>query len=118
MQGARLTHGDLALFNMYVEEKPFKLKVLDFDRASAKVFAPDVDVLRAATELSESTRSEPPDGKPIHPFNDQFLGSTGLKKFQKAFGGEFELDGRPVDIDDEWRGAYGLYCKDAHIKCL
>ena len=118
MQAAQLTHGDLALFNMYVEAKPFKLKVLDFDRASVDIFAPDVDVLRVATELSASTRSEAPDGKPIHPFNDQFLGTTGLAKFQTAFGGEFELDGRPVDIDDEWRAAYGQYCTHAHVKCL
>lgn len=118
MQAAELTHGDLALFNMYVEERPFKLKVLDFDRASVDVFAPDVDVLRAATEFSESTRSNPPDGIPIHAANDRYLRSTGLRNFKKAFGAQFELGGGPDEVDDQWRTAYQLYCADAQVKCL
>lgn len=118
MQEAKLTHGDLTLFNMYIEDKPSGLKVLDFDRSSTKVFAPDVDVLRAATELSPDTRSEPPDHKPIHVFNSQYLESKGLQSFQEAFGSEFELDGSVKEIDANWEISYDTYCHRAHVKCL
>ncbi len=107
---AKITHGDLALFNMYWQKN--KVGAMDFDRASAEVFAPEVDILRVATELTPTTRSK--GGKTINPFNSQFLATRGLAKYMAAFG----LRGKPAQLDRDWNDAYDVYCKQANVLCL
>jgi hypothetical protein len=113
IQRAKLTHGDLALFNMYAHNGA--VKTIDFDLASTDVFAPAVDVLRVVTELSAETRST--GGKKVHPYNDRYLRSQGLDIMRDSFGEDFELDGSPADIDHAWERAFGVYCKKAHVRC-
>jgi hypothetical protein len=114
IQRAKLTHGDLALFNMYVHNGA--VKVMDFDLASTDVFAPAVDVLRVATELSATTRSS--GGHTVHAYNERYLRSQGLALFREAFGADFKLCGTFEDIDFAWKRAFAVYCKKAHVRCL
>jgi hypothetical protein len=110
IQHANVTHGDLALFNIFVDDS--KLGVLDFDRASADVFAPAVDILRVAVELTESTRST--GGQTINASNSKHLASRGLPTYMQAFG----LKGKPAQLDRQWYKAYEAYCKQAKVLCL
>jgi hypothetical protein len=110
IQRAHVTHGDLALFNMFWQDN--KIGVMDFDRASADVFAPAVDVLRVAVELTASTRSN--GGQKIHAFNDKVLAARGLQTYMAAFG----LKGTPAQLDRAWVKAYESYCKKANVLCL
>ena len=114
IQRAKLTHGDMALFNVYWAGT--QLKVMDFDLGSVDVYAPEVDVLRVATELSTSTRSS--GGKKVHPYNDKYLGTTGLALFREAFGADYSLSGSKKAINQEWERSFGVYCKKAHVRCL
>jgi tRNA A-37 threonylcarbamoyl transferase component Bud32 len=113
IQRAKLTHGDLALFNAYMSKDG--VKTMDFGLASTDVFAPAVDVLRAATELSAITRSD--GGRTVHAYNDRYLRSQGLALFRDAFGEDFKLSGTVEDIDLAWDRAFGVYCKKAHVNC-
>lgn len=110
IQDANVTHGDLALFNMFVDDN--QLGVLDFDRASVDVFAPAVDILRVAVELSESTRSK--GGQKLHAFNSNHLAARGLPTYMQAFG----LKAKPAQLDRQWYKAYDAYCKQAKVLCL
>jgi tRNA A-37 threonylcarbamoyl transferase component Bud32 len=114
IQRAKLTHGDMALFNVYWAGS--ELKVMDFDLGSVDVYAPEVDVLRVATELSTSTRSA--GGENVHPDNDKYLGTKGLALFKDAFGADHSLAGSKKAIDLEWERSFGVYCKKAHVRCL
>jgi hypothetical protein len=114
IQRAKLTHGDMALFNVYWAGT--ELKVMDFDLGSVDVYAPEVDVLRVATELSTSTRSA--GGKKVHRDNDKYLGTKGLDLFKNAFGADFSLDGSKSAINLEWERSYEVYCEKAHVRCL
>ena len=110
MQDCELTHGDLAFFNIYVDG--YHLGTMDFDRASSRVFMPEVDVLRAATELTASTRSK--GGLKMHAVNNKFLSTKGLWKFKQVFG----LEGSAAELDQAWEKAYVNYCERAQVQCL
>ena len=92
----RMTHGDLALFNIGYNidgsrASGVRLVLLDFDRSSDSVFMPEYDYVRIVMELSKSTRSwreskscprTSRDGNsgdggkcavPMHPSNEKFL---------------------------------------------
>ena len=110
MQDQELTHGDLAFFNVFVDGS--HLGTMDFDRASSRVFMPEVDVLRAATELTASTRSK--GGLKMHAANNRFLSTKGLQRFKEVFS----LEGSPSELDQQWENAYLNYCERAQVQCL
>jgi tRNA A-37 threonylcarbamoyl transferase component Bud32 len=105
----KLTHGDLTLFNTYLEKG--KVGAIDFGRAST-VFAPNVDSLRVAMELYADTRTDL--GQPIEAFNSQYLSTDGLTKFKKAFN----IQSEPQETVRAWAAAYEQYCVAAEVACL
>lgn len=56
----KLTHGDLALFNIGIVERNDRksLVLIDFDRASSNIYRPEVDILRIIKEMYTSTNSQ------------------------------------------------------------
>lgn len=110
IESCGLTHGDLAFFNIFVDGA--HLSTMDFDRASSRVFMPEVDVLRAATELTASTRSE--GGKKMHTSNNKYLSTEGFERFKAHFG----LVGSASEIDQNWEKSYTVYCQKAQVRCL
>lgn len=53
----KLTHGDMALFNVIIDPKTLQVRLIDFDRASHRVYRPWVDRLRFANEWWPEVRS-------------------------------------------------------------
>jgi predicted Ser/Thr protein kinase len=114
MKQKGFTHGDLALFNLaFLLDDPTKLVMLDFDRASTTVYAPEVDSLRLQTELYKTTQSN--GTKPIHKDN-----MTRLRKFIPVW--HKKVGTRVVKgvkkADGAWIDAYESYCKEANVQCL
>lgn len=116
MKTNEFTHADTCLYNIAYNGtgKDKQLVMLDFDRASTKVYAPEVDTLRLQVEMCRRTQSQ--NTKYIHPEN-----LKALKKFVPdwhAAAGTEKHTGTWYEVDDAWVEAYEKYCRLAGIKCL
>ena len=114
LQASRITHGDLALFNLAFD-KEGELKMIDFDRSSKKFFCPEVDFFRLQLELYKSFQSN--GTKNIPTKNLSFLRKEWLHRWAQALGGQ-----QPArtggEADANWEHHYEKYCKKARILCL
>ena len=108
----KLTHGDLALFNIAFNSKN-NLVFLDFDRASNK-FYPLVDYLRLHIEMFVKTQSK----------GTKKLNNDNLKFLQKHLWRWAEALDLQVpkltanEMDEFWVREYSKYCVAAGVKCL
>jgi hypothetical protein len=109
----RLTHGDLALFNIAYGDG--KWQFIDFDRSSTKIYAPAVDILRLISEWSVSSRSQ--GTKPIKRSNVKFIKKHGLPAWSALFP-EVRIPASVGDINMAWEDAYENYCRSAGVLCL
>lgn len=113
MTDREITHGDLALFNMAFVKGTNRLILLDFDRASTKVFNSAVDYLRLHTELYHKTQSR----------NTKHTLESNLKVLRDYLPEWAGIAGvaRPRTVttaDRLWQDEYEEYCVAANIKCL
>ena len=109
----KLTHGDLALFNIAFNSKN-NLVFLDFDRASSK-FYPLVDYLRLHIEMFVSTQSN--GTKKIHKDNLIFI-RKHLSKWANALDVQVPSQLTAKAADALWIQEYTKYSKAEGIKCL
>jgi len=97
----KLTHGDLALFNVGLAEDG-RVVLLDFDRASDRVFDHRLDVVRVALELDEVMRSR--GSQRVQPNNARFI----LARMREEYPWLAKLRS-PYALDDEWERLYERY---------
>ena len=107
----RVTHGDLALFNIAFDENN-TLKFIDYDRASTSVYDPETDIYRLQSEFYDPTDTE--NTKPIDEYNrlyilDSMLILTNIIKVKPV---------KDQHSSYYWYKHYITYCKKARIACL
>lgn len=108
----KLTHGDLALFNIGFRDKD--LILIDFDRSAVDMFNPQVEFYRLQTEMYPSTRSE--GTAEVEEKNMQYLQKNGLENWAQAAG--IKPKKTSIEADQAWEEAYNTYCVEADVKCL
>lgn len=113
--GKRLTHGDLAFFNI-AQDASGKWIFIDFDRSSTSVFAPYVDYLRLRTELHPSTRSSPT--KKMHKFNTTYLLQHGVPHWTALYSNYKSEFDTIRELGKVWEEAYENYCITAQVRGL
>ena len=106
----RLTHGDLALFNICFDDQNKHLKFIDFDRASSSVYAPHTDLYRIHTEFFDPTITL--HTKPLDSYNKDIL-LAAVPLWAIILGIEMVAD---VQSGDIWYTHYRKYCEDANIQ--
>ena len=111
MTDKRITHGDLALFNISVTDDGI-VKLIDFDRSSVNIFMPEVDVYRIIGEMYDPSSTKNTKKMPrkntdtLLQFSEKWLQAAGLETID------------PKEAEDKWYDAYEIYCVKANIKCL
>lgn len=111
----KLTHGDLALFNV-ARSQTGRWMFIDFDRASTRVFRPDVDLLRLQMELLSPPKYRSTNTQPLHASNVAWLRKHALPAWKTAWK-------QPNQFNDpttakQWERSYEEYCHAAQIPCL
>jgi hypothetical protein len=113
MLESRLTHGDMALFNIAKRKSDGHFILLDFDSASDRFFQPEVDIYRMQSEIYNP--KENPSLKEMDKSNLKFLlrhvpnwsKMMGIKKVNNKFS------------ENYWRYNYQEYCKKVkEVQCL
>jgi thiamine kinase-like enzyme len=82
MKEHKLTHGDLALFNIAFTLQG-RLVLIDFDRASTTEYCPEVDILRLITEWFVSQRSK--GTKTMCKENVSYIKTHGISKWRSLY---------------------------------
>ncbi len=112
LQNKEYTHGDLALFNMAVNQKN-KVIMLDFDRSTVQFCHQKLDILRILSEWYSSTQSR--NTKKLNKFNVEYMKNNGFPVW-------LAIDPVPYKtasaIEAAWTIEYNKYCKKARVKCL
>jgi hypothetical protein len=108
----KMTHGDMALFNFAFRQGTDDLVMLDFDRASTRVFSPAVDVLRLRDDFWNPSGTE--GTKPILKSN-----LPVLRRFSREWHNVADVSSVPWnEVEQAWFEAYEKYCLEAGVKCL
>lgn len=119
LKSRKLTHGDLALFNVGLIGE--RLVLIDFDRAAVKPseYSPKVDLLRLFVEFRKSTQAR--GTKKTNSKNLTFIRNNWFEAWRVALG----ISKRQVDVkksakehDAMWTREYRKYCVKAKVKCL
>lgn len=138
LKGLKMTHGDLALFNIAVDQRG-SIMMLDYDRASTEEqnFSPAVDLFRICTECFKTCQSDGTNrGIPIATM--RYLSQNGINRWLNVYNQEeweiiYEGNApgitqpfKPATIhgmtaikwDLAWSEAYQQYCTTAGVKCI
>ena len=116
LQEERITHGDLALFNIARVKRgdEFRWILIDFDRSSSSVYNPDVDNLRIVLEWYASIRS---DGtKRMLKKNVDWIKKHAIPEWKSI--GNTTYPSKVGELNTDWVDSYEEYCVKAKILCL
>ena len=109
----KVTHGDLALFNIAFSQDYKKLLLIDYDVASTTIHHTAVDILRILTEWDKKTRSK--GTKKMHSDNVDYIIEYGIPKWAETEAVTFVTN---QERAGEWEKAYQKYCRVAKVECL